>query len=390
MPGRRGRSLTPRAPDVIVVGGGIVGCATAAFLAAGGARVALVEKAEVASGASGRNSGVVQQPFDPPLVGLYRRSIELYRDLAAELPASFRLADEPSGLLLIGPAEAAREAALIVDAWSAAYPEARPSLVEGAALTALEPGLAGDLVACRVEIGYPVAPASATRAYATLAERLGATIVLGARGRLVADGDAATGVVVDGRLLSAEAVVVAAGPWTPEVVGGAVRWPPIVSSWGVVASIALGRPPRHVLEEIDIDIEPGDGGGDDQAADTGFGFSLVTADGDSALGSTFLPEPPPESAVLGRLRDRGARFVPAVADAPLLSTRTCARPVSPDGRPLIGPVPGIRGAFVAAGNGPWGISTGPGTARLVADLVLGRDRVIPVEFDPRRFGDPSL
>jgi glycine/D-amino acid oxidase-like deaminating enzyme len=72
--------------DVAVVGGGIVGCATAAFLAAAGARVTLYERAEVGAGASGRNSGIVQHPFDPVLVGLYRRSLGLYRDLEAELP----------------------------------------------------------------------------------------------------------------------------------------------------------------------------------------------------------------------------------------------------------------------------------------------------------------
>jgi glycine/D-amino acid oxidase-like deaminating enzyme len=374
--------ISGRAPDVVVVGGGIVGCATAAFLAAAGVRVTLVEQMEIASGASGRNSGVVQHPFDPALVGLYRRSVELYRDLGAALPEAFRLGDAPSGLLLIGPAEAAAEAARIVDAWSATYPEAEPSLLEGSALVALEPELAADLVACRVAIGYPVAPASATKAYARLAEHLGATIAEGERAGLAVDGDAAIGVVVDGRLFAANAIVIAAGPWTGDVIGRPSAWPAIASSWGVVASLALERPPRHVLEEIDIEIEPGDGNDDPGA---GFGFSLVTAGGQSALGSTFLPEPPVDSAVLGALRDRGARYVPGIARARVEGMRTCARPVTPDGRPLIGAVPGIRGAFVAAGNGPWGISTGPGTARLVADLVLERDPTIPPELEAARF-----
>ena len=143
-----------------------------------------------------------------------------------------------------------------------------------------------------------------------------------------------------------------------------------------------------MLEEIDIDIEPDDGGDGSAARDAGFGFSLVTADGLSALGSTFLPEAPEPSAVVGRLRSRGARYVPAIAAAPVVGTRTCARPVSPDGRPLIGRIPGVRNAYVAAGHGPWGISTGPGSARLIADLVLGRDSAIPAALDPARFGAP--
>ena len=75
--------MSERRPDVIVVGGGIVGAAAAAFLADGGAQVTIVERAGLASGASGANSGVVQHPFDPILAALYRETVELYRDLSA-------------------------------------------------------------------------------------------------------------------------------------------------------------------------------------------------------------------------------------------------------------------------------------------------------------------
>ena len=159
----------------------------------------------------------------------------------------------------------------------------------GSALRDLDPALAADLVACRLEIGYPVAPASATRAYAALAEHFGASIVIGGEARLAVRDGVAVGVEVDGGLIEAGAVVVAAGPWTPDVLTAAgatspAPWPPIRRSWGVVAAIRLERPPRHVLEEIDIDIEPDDGGDGSAARDEGFGFSLVTADGTSALG----------------------------------------------------------------------------------------------------------
>jgi glycine/D-amino acid oxidase-like deaminating enzyme len=100
------------APDVVVVGGGITGTATAAFLAVAGARVVLVERDGLASGASGANSGVVQHPFDPVLAGLYRETMALYRDLAASSNA-FAIGERPSGLLYISTAEdaARRQAA---------------------------------------------------------------------------------------------------------------------------------------------------------------------------------------------------------------------------------------------------------------------------------------
>ena len=374
------------APDVAIVGGGIIGAAAAAFLAAAGVRVTLYERSEIAAAASGRNSGVIQHPFDPVLVALYRESLALYRELASVSAGAFRLGDEPAGLLMIGPGEEAAAAATIADAWADTYPGARPEIVAGRSLRDLEPALAPDLVACRLAIGYPVAPGSATRAYAQLAEARGATIRLGADVALAVDGDTAVGVLVDGRLEPSGSVLVAAGPWTPALLDPTGDRQPIRSIWGVVAQLDLPNPPRHVVEEFEIDIEPTSGTREPADEDDGLGFSLVTADGVSALGSTFLEEEPQPDAFAAGLRERGSSYVPAIATAPLVSLRACARPVALDGRPLVGAVPGIERAFVAAGNGPWGISTGPGTARLIADFVLARDVPIPATLDPARFG----
>jgi glycine/D-amino acid oxidase-like deaminating enzyme len=63
--------------------------------------------------------------------------------------------------------------------------------------------------------------------------------------------------------------------------------------------------------------------------------------------------------------------------------------MSADGRPLLGPLAGAEGLFVAAGHGPWGISLGPGSARLVADAVLGRPTAIAPELAAARFGQAA-
>jgi glycine/D-amino acid oxidase-like deaminating enzyme len=63
--------------------------------------------------------------------------------------------------------------------------------------------------------------------------------------------------------------------------------------------------------------------------------------------------------------------------------RACARPVSRDGRPLVGPL-ATEGLWVAAGHGPWGISTGAATGRLAADIVLGRAEA-PAALQASRF-----
>ena len=85
---------------------------------------------------------------------------------------------------------------------------------------------------------------------------------------------------------------------------------------------------------------------------------------------------PARAARAGRGRARAwssaaARFVPELAGTHAVSVRACARPMSADGRPLLGPLPAAEGLFVATGHGPWGVSLGPGSARLVADAVLG-------------------
>ena len=137
--------------------------------------------------------------------------------------------------------------------------------------------------------------------------------------------------------------------------------------------VRLERPPVHVLEESgleDIAAEPPESL-----------FSIVTATGVSAAGSTFLREEPDPQAWAPRLLEQGARFLPALRGAEW-SARACARPQSPDGRPLLGAI--ADGLHVASGHGPWGISLGPGSAKLVAEEILG-GAPIPPELAASRF-----
>ncbi len=368
--------------DVAVIGGGIVGVAAAAHLAEPGRRVVLLERGDIAAGASGRNSGVVQHPLDPVLVDLHLDTLTLYRDLAGRSDDGFRLADEPVGLLSVTHDIAAAER--LATALAASHPGLGPTFVSPDEVGRLEPSLAPGVAACRLDIGYPVAPAAATRAYASVARRLGVRMRLGLGARPWIVDDRVRGLMVDdGSRVIAEAVLVAAGPWSPALIDPTGGWRPIRPNWGVVVALHLAAPPIHVLEEAEISIEPGAEG------EPGISFSLVTAAGASSLGSTFLDDAPDAGALVPAIVERGARFVPAIAAARLGDHRVCARPLSVDGRPLIGRVPWIDGLWLAAGHGPWGISTGPASARLVADLIAGRVAAPPPALDPARFGDPA-
>jgi glycine/D-amino acid oxidase-like deaminating enzyme len=275
-------------------------------------------------------------------------------------------------------------------------------------LRAAEPALADGVFAYRLATGRPVPPAEVTRAWADRARAAGATIVAGhdavvardevaaarddvaaapddpsARAAVAARDDASrvAGVLVDGRLEPAGAVVVAAGPWTPEALG-APEWRPVGPLWGVVAEVRLEEPPRHSLEQAGVEGLTAPGGGPASI------FSMVTVAGASAVGSTFTRERPDPHAVAPSLLERGAGYVPALAGATIESVRACARPLSADGRPLLGPVPGVAGLHLLTGHGPWGLSLGPGSAQLVVAGLLGAPAEIPEALRAGRFGSP--
>jgi glycine/D-amino acid oxidase-like deaminating enzyme len=374
---------------VVVVGGGITGTAAAAFLARAGVRVTLVEQAGLASGASGANSGIVYHPFEPALNALYHPTLALYRELEQE-GAGFSLAAEPAGVLFAahhdGPAR------LVAVRVGRLYPSLEVDVAEGAALRALEPALAEGLAACRVGIGFPIAPGSATYAYATVAERAGAVVRAGQTAAIAGIGPVADGVLVDGALIEADAVLVAAGPWTPDVLDPSGRWQPIVRRWGVVVEAFLGGSgPRHVLEDAEEEADIGvvEAVPPSWADPAVPGFSLVPTPGTTSIGSTFLAHEPDPDGWVEPILLGAASFVPAVADAPIRGTRCCARPQSVDGRPLVGRVPGRDNVYVCSGHGSWGISTGPASARLVADLMMGGTPAIAPALDPARFGVPG-
>jgi len=373
-----------RSPDVAVIGGGIIGCSAAAILAERGASVVLFEATGIGSGASGRNLGAIQHPFDPVLSPLYDASLQDYRRLALA-DEGFAIPDEPVGVLMLNrDADASRRQ---VERLRAAVPDLEVEFMDADAVATAEPSLVPGFAACRLHTGYPIPPASATAAFSRLAAQRGAELRVGVEAAPWIDDATVRGVTLaDGTRHSVGTVLIAAGPWSPPLVDPAGGWLPITRTWGVTLQLDLGSAaPHHVLEEDEVDavnrplLAAAKAAAGEPEADPHTLFTVASAAGVSTLGSTFLPSEPDAHRIARLLIERGSRYLPAIGSAPVREVRSCARPQSADSRPFIGPVAGAEGLFVCAGHGPWGISTGPASATLVVDAILD-GAVIPGEL----------
>ena len=121
-----------------------------------GPRSTVYDREGIAAGASGRNSGILQHPYDPKLAPLYEDSIALHREVL-DLPP------DPPGLLLLAATRA------MLDELPA---ELRPEWLEDA--RAAEPQVAPGLTAIRIATGWPIGPRTATEAWAERARAAGA------------------------------------------------------------------------------------------------------------------------------------------------------------------------------------------------------------------------
>ena len=78
----------------------------------------------------------------------------------------------------------------------------------------------------------------------------------------------------------------------------------------------------------------------------------------------------PDTGAIERLKAMCGSISPVLASAKILAWQACYRPVTRDGLPLIGPVPGVAGAYIATGHSVWGILNAPATGEAMAELIV--------------------
>jgi glycine/D-amino acid oxidase-like deaminating enzyme len=383
-------------PDVVVVGGGIIGAACADELTRRGASVMLIERDELAAGASGRNQGLWVPPEDPALQLMAARSLLRYLRVPEEAPLPVWIDPRPIGTVYVAVDDDALAATRgMIDRLSGTEPHIEQ--VDAAALRELEPAIAPDVAgAWLVDAGHRLDPAALTVGLALLAASRGAAIRhhLSVRALRTA-GERITGVITDEGAIDADEVVVAAGPWSPRLLDPIGIRLPVTGVRGWLVHVDPSEPlVRHLIRTVERSPDrierPTAGevarGGLPMSDDYG---SVVHphVGGTALIGSSraaWLTPEPEDPEVPRRILTEAIRVIPRLAEAPVISSWWGLRPMTPDDRPLIGRV--RDGLVVATGHGSEGVINGAGTAELVAATVLGHVPPFePFAFDPFRF-----
>ncbi len=355
-----------------------------------GLSVQLLERFSLASGTSRACEGNLLL-WDKELtreLPLGKRSLELWRDLAQELDFDFEY-DVKGGLMVADNEQALAATRRKVEEMAAAGVPCR--MLDEAEIHEVEPALAGDLAGVAI---FPqdtqVEPRRATVALVKGAQRLGLSlrldtavrrVVLDGRGRVEAV-ETSTERIPTGK------VVVAAGVWTAEVAKTAALDVPVHPRKGQI--VVTDRTPvtvRHKLMEAGYTGTVESGAADLQVAMV----AESTRSGNLLLGSSRELVGFDRSVGLGAIKgivDRAIRFFPALAGIRCIRTYAGLRPFSPDHLPLIGPVDGTEGFYVATGHEGAGIGLAPATGRLIAQWVTKQPLDFPADwFAPSRFGD---
>lgn len=363
---------------IVVVGAGIVGAACAAALAKEGFGVLVLDAGCMAGGATAAGMGhIVVMDDSEAQFALTEYSRRLWGQLKEALPKSAEY--HSSGTMWVAAdademAEVERKRAYF------ARRGVRAEVLDARALAEAEPnlrpGLAGGLRVAGDGVVYPPVVA------ATLleqAKRSGAQVRTHARVKRL---EGRSVLLESGENIGCDMAVNAAGSWSPALTAGL----PIRPRKGHLA--ITDRYPGYVRHHL---------------VELGYLKSAHSVDGDSVafnvqprvtgqllIGSSRqFDDDSPEIrlGILRKMMARAVEYLPGLGELTVIRTWTGFRAATPDKLPLIGPMPGHEGLWLATGHEGLGITTSLGTARLLVDAMLGRKPEIPMEpYLPSRPG----
>ena len=364
--------------EVVIVGGGVAGCAAAYYLAKAGVSVTILEREGIGMQASGNSAGGLNPlqgagipgPLGPLAIESFRMHETLWGPLHEESGVDFhvktvsmiRLASDDSQIEELQETLGIFEAA---EGFSARWMDSKEVAEE-------EPRVApGYARALHTHGNAALDSHLYTVALSKAAESMGATIRTGVATGLRATNGKVTGVLLEDGQIDCDAVVLASGPWSAEAESWIGSKIPIEPYKGEILRMDLPGPP------LTADLSSG------HVSLYGRAGGLVW------IGATeerrgFDREP--SEPARRTLMDGAVKLMPAMAEARLVKHTACLRPLTSDWLPIIGRAPNVDNVYLATGAGKKGILISPGMGKAIADLVAAGHTDLPIEpFAPERF-----
>ena len=347
--------------DVVIVGGGVIGCAIAYALAKRKVKPLLLERDALCSGATYASGGMLaplsDTVHDPLLMELGMESYVLYPSFIQELEetAGFSIEHQRTPILRVASDDAGEQALRDQAAWAAGRGlEVRWLSPDEA--RRIEPTLAPDLrggtISCNESQVNPPRLVEALRR---------AALKLGARFRehtpaigLVRDGGRVRGVETPGEAIACDKVVLAAGAWScfsSDWLGFEIPTYPVRGQ--VIIVNGLDRPLEHIVMR-----------GDSYAVPRTDGTTLVGCTREEA-GFAQHATVAGVASVLTAIQN----LIPSMAMATINHTRAGLRPGIAGGLPALGPAPGMEDVVLAAGHNRSGVLLAPVTAEKIARVI---------------------
>jgi glycine/D-amino acid oxidase-like deaminating enzyme len=349
---------------VLICGGGVIGASIAYFLSRRGIETTVIERTGLACAASGKSGGFLA--FDwcdgTQLEGLARRSFALHGRLAQEVSDDWNYRP--------------------VTTFGGSMGLRRQAGIRG--LDWLAPGVSVDRRLGSAETTAQVHPAKFTAAMMRAAQAQGADLRLGQVTGITRRGPGVAGVEVDGERIESHAVVIAMGPWSIL----ATQWLPLPAIYGLKGhSLVFDTGTKVPPEALFLEVREVTGAiQSPEIFPRSDGTTYVCA----ISSESPLPVDPaavtPDAGAIERLEWMCREISPGLSSAKIVARQACYRPVTRDGLPLIGRVPGVEGAYIATGHSVWGILNAPATGEAIAELIAdGAAHSVDLSpFDPGR------
>jgi len=376
----------PSRARAVVIGGGVTGTSVAYHLAQAGWRdTVLLEKADLTSGSTCHAAGLVTQFNPSPTMMRFRRySIELYRRLGIfETVGSLRFASSREQLLE-QQRGVSRARAIGLDV----------ELVSAEHAAQLMPAISTDslLGAVWVPTDGALDPHTATFALARAAQELGVTVLTGSRvtGMELSGRGVVQAVQTETGRIETEVVVIACGIWAPQVAamaGAFVVSTPVDHQHAALRAVAGAELPRDMPCFRDPDnlvYGKAESGG---VVLGGYELDPNARWIDGVPWEHAGTSVPPDLRRFEPLLKGAARRFPFISEAGIVKLVCHPDAMTPDASPLLGPVPGVRGLFMAAGLSLNGFGAAGGMGKSVTELITaGESELDLYAYRPWRFG----